>query len=202
MELVLRPAFGPPAPQRGKGHDRYSADLAVRSAALSRSMEFLRDYGWDPPGSSAEDRKNAAAIVYSYAAAPALASAEATTARMGSMRPAALRHIDVMIQDFGKEVVHDAVQIRHYVTNKLLEESDNPDPRIRMRALELLGKISEVGLFSDRKEVLVTHRTTDELREALRAKLTKLASDDIVDAELVPEDEPLDVHSLLSRLDD
>jgi hypothetical protein len=65
-------------------------------------------------------------------------------------------------------------QIRAYVTNKLLEESDNPDPRIRMKALELLGKISDVGLFAERTEVTVTHQTTEDLRETLRAKLGRL----------------------------
>jgi hypothetical protein len=40
--------------------------------------------------------------------------------------------------------------------------------------LELLGKHSDVGLFTDRSEVTVTHQTTDELKEKLRAKLRKL----------------------------
>ena len=59
-----------------------------------------------------------------------------------------------------------------------MEESRNPDPRIRIRALELLGKHSDVGLFSDRSEVTITHQTTDELREKLRAKLRKLMNKD------------------------
>ena len=60
------------------------------------------------------------------------------------------------------------------VTNRLLEESQNPDPRIRIRALELLGKHSDVGLFSDRSEVTITHQSTDELKARLRAKLQRL----------------------------
>ena len=39
------------------------------------------------------------------------------------------------------------------VTNKLLLESENDDPRIRIRALELLGKISDVGLFAEKSRV-------------------------------------------------
>jgi len=45
---------------------------------------------------------------------------------------------------------------------------------VRIRALELLGKISDVGLFTDRTEVVVTHQSTDELRNKLREKLLKL----------------------------
>jgi hypothetical protein len=37
-----------------------------------------------------------------------------------------------------------------------------------------LGKISDVGLFTDRSEVTVTHQSTDELRAKLREKLVKL----------------------------
>lgn len=115
------------------------------------------------------------------------------------MTPAALRHIDQMLKTFGAEVANDAIQIRHYVTNKLLEESDNPDPRIRMRALELLGKITDVGLFSDRKEVTVTHQTTEDLRESLRSKLSKLTTtNDMID--VTPAEE--DLQGLLARLDD
>jgi hypothetical protein len=72
--------------------------------------------------------------------------------------------------------------------NKLVQETENPDPRIRIRALELLGKITDVGLFTERSEVTVTHRTTEDLRARLREKLSKLkdvtpAEDDIPDAE-------------------
>ena len=69
-----------------------------------------------------------------------------------------------------------AAQIRHLVTNKLLIESENADPRIRIRALELLGKISDVGLFAEKSEVTITHQSTDDLREKLRSKLEKLVN--------------------------
>jgi len=56
--------------------------------------------------------------------------------------------------------------------------------------LELLGKISDVGLFTDKTEVTITHRTTDELRESLRSKLSKLVNteEDVIDAEFVALD--------------
>jgi hypothetical protein len=48
------------------------------------------------------------------------------------------------------------------------------DARIRMKALELLGKISNVGLFTDRTEITVNNRSTVELEESLRDKIRKL----------------------------
>ncbi|MEK9896703.1 MAG: hypothetical protein VW518_09825, partial [Burkholderiaceae bacterium] len=85
-----------------------------------------------------------------------------------AMTPPALALTHKILTTFGHAVAQDAVQIRHMVTNKLIEESENPDPRVRIKALELLGKISDVGLFAEKSEVTITHRTTDELRDRLR----------------------------------
>ena len=73
-------------------------------------------------------------------------------------------------------------------------ESENPDPRIRMRALELLGKISDVGLFSEKSEVTITHQSTDDLREKLKGKLEKLVAGEVVEeAVVVDVDEELGI---------
>jgi len=103
-----------------------------------------------------------------------------------------------ILTEFGHSVVESATQVRHLVTNKLIEETENPDPRVRIRALELLGKISDVGLFTEKAEVTITHKTTDELRESLRAKLAKLVEpaeepEDavIIDGDAIDVDEEL-----------
>jgi len=99
-----------------------------------------------------------------------------------------------IIDEFNHSVVESSKQLRNLVTNKLVIESENPDPRVRMRALELLGKISDVGLFTEKSEVTITHQTTDDLKEKLRGKLAKLVNPapEIEDAVLVPT-EDLDV---------
>ena len=92
------------------------------------------------------------------------------------MTPASLVLTNNILQEFGQSVAENATQIRHLVTNKLLLESENPDAKIRIRALELLGKISDVGLFAEKSEVTVTHQSTDDLRANLRSKLEKLVN--------------------------
>ena len=56
-----------------------------------------------------------------------------------------------------------------------------------MRALELLGKISDVSLFAEKSEVTVTHQSTDDLRNKLRGKLEKLITSDeeVVEGEYI-----------------
>jgi hypothetical protein len=87
------------------------------------------------------------------------------------------------------------------VTNKLVLETDNPDPRIRIRALELLGKISDVGLFADKSEVTITHQSTEDLRLRLRSKLAKLVNPEPEDIVVINGD-VIDVSEELGIKDD
>ena len=91
-----------------------------------------------------------------------------------SVIPASVILTHNILDEFAHVAVDRALQIRHLVTNKLVIESDNADPRVRLRALELLGKISDVGLFSERSEVVITHQSSSELEDKLRSKLRNL----------------------------
>ena len=95
--------------------------------------------------------------------------------------PGVLVHLGALLSEYDKTVVQSASQLRTYITNRLLLESDNKDPRIRMKALEMLGKISDVGLFTDKTEITMRHRPTEELEQMLRERLTK-----VIEAEVVP----------------
>lgn len=88
--------------------------------------------------------------------------------------PVALLQIDRMLKEYDKELVHDAVRIKNYVTNKLLAETVDADPRIRLKAYELLGKITEVALFTERTEATVRHKTSEELEGLIREKLNRI----------------------------
>lgn len=91
-----------------------------------------------------------------------------------TFRPQTYHAVNGILKEYSVRVVENATQIRLLVTNKLLLEAENPDPRIRMRALELLGKITDVGLFTEKSEVTVTHRSTDELVDSIRAKIQRM----------------------------
>lgn len=96
--------------------------------------------------------------------------------------PGVLVHLGALLSEYDKTVVQSASQLRTYITNRLLLESDNKDPRIRMKALEMLGKISDVGLFTDKTEITMRHRPTEELEQMLRERLTK-----VIEAEATPD---------------
>jgi hypothetical protein len=110
--------------------------------------------------------------------------------KAAKLTPASLILTDSILQEFGHSVAESSAQIRYLVTNKLLLESENPDAKIRIRALELLGKISDVGLFAEKSEVTITHQSTDDLRAKLRQKLEKLVNppSDIEEAVIIDGD--------------
>lgn len=90
--------------------------------------------------------------------------------------PGVMRKLDALLTEYDYSFLEEANRIRNYVTNRLLEESDDPDPKIRMRAYELLGKVTEVGLFTERTEVTITNRSTEEIETLLREKLQSLTA--------------------------
>jgi hypothetical protein len=90
------------------------------------------------------------------------------------LKPAAYGEVKKVLDEYSTRVVENAMQIRLLVTNKLILDSDSPDDRTRLRALELLGKITDVGLFTEKSEVTINNRSTQDLLESVRAKIQRL----------------------------
>ena len=88
--------------------------------------------------------------------------------------PATVAHLVAMLSDYDHQVVEEAVQLRRYVTNKLIEETSLPNPAHRIKALELLGKISDVGLFTEKTEVTIKTAGVEDLESQIRGKLFKI----------------------------
>lgn len=104
------------------------------------------------------------------------------------------------LQAYDQQVVADSVQMRNVVTNKLLDIAFCGDPRYELKALELIGKIEDVGLFTEKSEVTVRHTTTDSLEAAIREKVRKLIHANTTDVE--PISDILDEELNLSVSDD
>jgi hypothetical protein len=193
MELELMPELGIEITP-----DMAYVDLRERAEAACRSMELLQDHGLEVPAETSEDKEVAAALTSAYAVNPQATSQKANNINASSLTPASLQNVRAYLDEYGRAVVNHAIELRHTVTNRLIEESQNPDPRIRIRALELMGKISDVGLFTDRTEVTITHQTTDELRLKLRAKLQRLVNPPVIqDVEVVLSGDIIDVDAEL-----
>jgi hypothetical protein len=95
--------------------------------------------------------------------------------------PAAVQHLVGMLTAYDWEFVQQAKELRGYTVAKLLEECENPNANIRLKALGLLGKVTEVGLFTDKVEVKKVDLTEDEIDRKLKEKLAKFMN--VTDAE-------------------
>jgi uncharacterized protein YjgD (DUF1641 family) len=168
MAIALVPEFGIEIPD-----DVSYIDLRARAEAACKTIEELEDHGLEFEVTE-EDRDVASVLVASYAGDVDKTSKAVSNSRVSAMTPASLVETHGILKEFGQLIATSAAEIRNTVTNKLILETENPDARIRLKALELLGKMTDVGLFTDRKEITVTHQTADELREKLREKLTVL----------------------------
>lgn len=79
-----------------------------------------------------------------------------------------------LLTEYDHRIVLDATQARTYITNRLLEISKCGDEKHELRAIELLGKMSDVGAFSEKSEITITHRTSDDLKRAIQEKIERL----------------------------
>lgn len=192
MTILVEPELGVAIPE-----ELPPMDLKQRTDAASETAKELADHGIDLEPTK-EDEDIAAKLVTAYADNPDNTSKKVTTKRAATLTPASLVLTNNILQEFGHSVVESALQVRHLVTNKLIDETENPDPRVRIRALELLGKISDVGLFAEKSEVTITHQSTDDLRAKLREKLQKLStSEERIQEAIVIDGEVLDVDAEL-----
>lgn len=113
--------------------------------------------------------------------------------------PAAVQHLVGMLTAYDWEFIHQAKEIRGYAVAQLLEETKHPTASVRLKALALLGKVTEVGLFTEKIEVKKTELSDAELEARIKEKLNKFAK--IVDITDVREVEEIDCQTIDNEAD-
>jgi len=142
----------------------------LRAAAATAKLLAEAGLAFAPTG---DDLDAAASITRSVARDPGQLQTKAAVNTIFQQTPAALLMTEHILSEFGHKVVQEAEQVRNLVTNKLVNETENPDPRVRLRALELLGKT--LGLFVDRVETEdKTPRDADAIRKEIEARIARL----------------------------
>jgi len=79
-----------------------------------------------------------------------------------------------ILEEYGGSLNATPEDIKNTVINKLLLETENSDARIRLQALQFLGKITEIGLFAEKKEVTITHQNAADIKNKLKERLLEL----------------------------
>jgi hypothetical protein len=82
-------------------------------------------------------------------------------------KPGVAIKLGAILTEYDVHVARDAAQLRTVATNKLIEMLDDPDPKVRLKSVEMIGKIADVGLFAERTEITIINKTTEELEKEL-----------------------------------
>lgn len=120
------------------------------------SVDFRRTMGMTLPEITDDDRKEALQIFHESPLAPP----KPTTLGAALM-------LDNLLAKHDYQLLDPKAKMRNYVMFKFFELAEDPDPKVSMRALENLGKTSEIGLFNDKIEVNINQRPTEELEGEL-----------------------------------
>jgi hypothetical protein len=96
-------------------------------------------------------------------------------------QPGVARYAAAILKKYDYQAIADSQQARSFITNKLIELADCGDYKIEIKALELLGKHSDIGLFTERSEITVHHKTSNELENSIKDRIKRLLNSDIVD---------------------
>lgn len=157
MPVVATPELGIPFPFDTTPEELN--DFRAKAEALLNTVEELESHGLQVEVTDSDRLESHMAV-----STGVLPAAKDVT-------PGTIKHVNAILSEFDREVLDVHRRLRNYVTNKLVIDSANNDPRTRLKALEMLGKISGVGLFSERIDVNITQRTVKDIETELRKTL-------------------------------
>lgn len=167
-------------------------EAQVATAAWLDEMGVPSDEMLDAKVQQEDARKAFVAVAATpFTSAPASEPALSQRAALVALKtPEAVRHLTGMLVAYDWEFVQQAKELRGYTVAKIVEETKHNDARIRLRALQMLGQVTEVGLFTERVEVTRIDASEAEIEKRLREKLSRfMGAVSVADARMI-EHEP------------
>lgn len=185
LEHLLDFVPPPATPQGVTPLDKAAPDDIV--AAQLDTAEWLEKMG-APTTDQAQAAAATAAAQQAFQALTTQTPEEQRKALMQLKTPPAVRHLTGMLTAYDWEFVEQAKELRGYAVSQILEETKHPDAKIRLKALDMLGRVTEVALFTDRVEVKKTDLTDAEIEAKIKEKINRFMQvTDVID--VTPEEE-------------
>jgi hypothetical protein len=91
----------------------------------------------------------------------------------------AAKALEKLLKKFDYNLPNATNKMRQYLIFKMFELAESEDPKLAIKALEMLGKVSEIGLFSTKIELTTTDKPTNELETELSTLLTTYSLGDL-----------------------
>jgi hypothetical protein len=169
-------------------------DRATPDAMLNAQVNttaWLESMGVEDDQKVLEEAQASAARKVFTALATVSPADQTKTALTQLKTPEAVRHLVTMLSAYDWEFIEQAKGMRGMAVAKIIEETNHPDARIRLKALEMLGKVTEVGLFTEKIEIKKAVLSDLEVEQRIKDKLNKFMQVvDVIDIEESPD--PLD----------
>jgi len=154
----------------------------LTSAAAKTAKDILRRSGAPDMEVTDEDVENAHTMFSGY-----MAGNPNAIAQHKLQKPETVIKLEALVAEYDWRVIQHADQIRMLVTNKLLGLSDHKDPKVQLKAVELLGKLADVGMFVEKQEITYKQKSEEELQSSLMQKLGLLIEGELVDDTPAPK---------------
>ena len=163
-------------------------EVHFRAKTAFANDDFLRENGAAIPESTQQEKNEALRIFLDQPDAP-----------LAPTTSGAAKALEKLLKRFDYNLPNATNKMRQYLIFKMFELAENEDPRLSIKALEMLGKVTEIGLFSTKIEVSTNDKPTKELEGELSSLLKTYSLgelsgieaeyEEITDAELRGEDE-------------
>jgi hypothetical protein len=161
-----------------------------------KTKEWLEELGVNDDAVIDEAQKKAAQQAFAALTTPLSNEAQKKALATVSV-PAAVKHLVGMLTAYDWAFVEQAKELRGYCVSQLVEETKHPDAKVRLRAVELLGKVSEIALFTERVEIKKTELSDAELQAEIDRRLGKYESlMKVVEGQTVTVDDPIEAELL------
>ena len=157
-------------------------------SAQHRTVEWLEELGVRPDDVQDKEQQTDAARKAFGSLTTNADNSDQVADLIQVKTPEAVRHLTGMLAAYDWEFVQQAKEIRGYAVAQLIEETKSSNANIRLKALGLLGKVTEVGLFTDKVEIKKVELSDAEIDAKIKEKLNKfMGVIDVVDVSDVSE---------------
>ena len=173
---------------RGKGKGKGKPSLTVVPDTQGNVVPIAKGQGKGAEGLTEKQRAFCRRVAEgdtlsaAYRAAYDTANMASSTVTNEAYKLMLRQDITAMVNKLSEEKLaktsHDATRIRLSVIERLqIEANDTTNPAsVRVRALELRGKITDVALFTERLQTdTAITRSPDQITEELKERIAKLA---------------------------
>ena len=155
-------------------------ELEVRA----RTIKLIADLQGKPIHPSDKDKDEARALAKKMVEDPK------GHIQFSNYKNETLAYLAGMVSQYDQMIVRDLADLKIFVVNKLVEQTESGNAKDVIAALKALGEVDGVDAFKRRSEVTVQIKPIDQVEKDLLAKLEKLErltkyadAQDIIDVE-------------------